>query len=213
MDCQVLKFDKLNNKFQRVIGRLKSIKDEKTKYINLINDLESKIDILEKCLEVFQVLSEMKKEEIKNKIENLVTKGLRTIFERSDYRFEIIMEQKRNVMTAKPLLYSEFQGKEYCSEIMDGHGGGLIDVISFIMQIIVMISMRNTVNQIIIADEPFKHVSRDYLPNVAEFLKYLNEITYVQIIMVTHKSEFLDIADKKFEVNLNKKKETVINQL
>ena len=95
--------------------------------------------------------------------------------------------------------------KEFSTDIIDGHGGGVVDVTAFILQVIVLLALSNKLEKVIIADEAFKHVSQEYLSNVAQFMQYLNEITGIQIIMVTHKSEFLDVADKKYEVRLNDK--------
>lgn len=175
-------------------------------------DLEKRVLFYDKCLRVFQTLAEIKKEEIKKKIESLVTKGLRTIFERSDYRFEIQMELKRGVMTAKPIMYSKFNGEEFSSEITDGHGGGLVNVVSFLLQVIVLLSFSSKIEKVIFADEPFKNVSREYLSNTSEFVSYLSKISGIQFVLITHKTEFEECADKVFKVSLNKDKETIIKE-
>lgn|SRR3990167_924727 len=210
----------IKERFQNIEKRFYKLKGVKNSLEKIISDYEKQIaevklkevDI-EKCLKVLQTLIEMKKEKIKNRIENLVTKGLRTIFEREDYRFEIEMELKRGSMSARPILYSRFGNKEFSTDIIDGHGGGVVDVTAFILQVIVLLALSNKLEKVIIADEAFKHVSQEYLSNVAQFMQYLNEITGIQIIMVTHKSEFLDVADKKYEVRLNDKQETIIKEL
>ena len=207
------KIKEVERSFYRIQGRKIALKKELISYKKRKEQLKGNVKFIGNCIEVFQLLSELKKKQVKKKIEGLVTKGLRTIFEREDYRFEILMEQKRGVMTAKPLLYSRFGKDEFASEIMDAHGGGLVNVISFILQVIVLLSVKPRLERVMIVDEPFENVSKEYLSNVAEFLKYLNEITGMQFIMITHKPEFLDVADKKFEVRLNKNKESIIREL
>ena len=159
-----------------------------------ITHLDDVLIELDKCLNVFQVLIESKKREIKCRIESLITQGLRTIFERPDYKFTINMEIKRGVMTASPMVHSLFQGEEFQGEPMESHGGGLCDVISFLMQVIVLLSFKN-LEKVIICDEIFKHVSRQFLPNVAEFLRHLSETTKMQMIIVTHQDEIISCAD------------------
>ena len=178
-----------------------------------IYQLEDMLCELDKCLNVFSVLIESKKEEIKNRIESLITKGLQTIFERSDYRFSINMEIKRGVMTASPMVHSLFQGEEFATDPMDGRGGGLCDVIAFLLQVIVLLSFGNKFERVLVCDEVFKHVSRQYLPNIAEFLTYLTEKTGLQIIMVTHQDEITQCADKVFNVRLDPKGQTLIKEL
>ncbi|HHV03455.1 MAG TPA: hypothetical protein GXX64_06045, partial [Bacteroidales bacterium] len=49
-------------------------------------------------------------------------------------------------------------------------------------------------------DEPGKMISREYLPNVAEFLKQYAAKTGRQIIMVTHHEVLADVADVGYVV-------------
>ena len=208
-----MNIEEIERKVYRLDGRrqeiISDIKRNKIKRIELIREK----NIVNQCLDVFQLLSELKKKQVKIKIEALVTKGLQTIFERDDYEFEIVMQQKRGVMTAKPMLHSKFKGRDFSSEVMDGHGGGIVNVISFILQVIVLLSIRPKLERIIVADEPFENVSKEYLNNVADFIKYLADISGMQIILVTHKDEFLDVADKKFKVSLNKRGVSIIKVL
>ena len=207
------RFTYLRDSYNQKLGMSKTLNMRLKTHMSELQEVDTKIDFIDKCVNVFQALSEVKKEEIKQKIEALVTKGLRTIFERNDYRFELQMETKRGVMNAKPMLYTKFNDKEFGSDIIDSHGGGIVDVTSFLLQIITLLAFSYKLEKILICDEPFKHVSREYLSNVAEFISYLNEISGIQIIMVTHKQEFLDCANKKFEVKLNKDQETIIKEL
>jgi chromosome segregation ATPase len=203
----------IEKEFYRMQGRKLALKKEITSHRDRKDKLKRKVRFANDCVQVFQLLAELKKKQVKKKIEGLVTKGLRTIFERNDYRFEIQMEQKRGVMSAKPLLYSRFGKEEFPTDIMEGHGGGLVNVVSFILQVIVLLSIRPPLERIMIVDEPFENVSKEYLSNVAEFLRYLSDLTGMQFIMITHKPEFLDVANKKFEVRLNRKQESIIKEL
>lgn len=213
--CNSLKiqFSNLQKKFYEVNAKRNVLCDMIFKCENEILVVENDINVLQKCMKVMQTLIEIKKEEVKSKIESLVTRGLRTIFERDDYRFSIEMEIKRNVMNAHPIVYSNFQGKEFGADVIDGHGGGLCDVISFILQVIVLLSFSHKYEKIIIADEMFKHVARQHLPNVAEFLTYLTTLTNMQMIFITHQEELTECADKVFNVSLNEKCESVIKDV
>lgn len=55
----------------------------------------------------------------------------------------------------------------------------------------------------LILDEPAKHVSDDYIVNVAEFLKNVSSMFNRQIIMVTHNSHLLESGDYVYRVTLN----------
>jgi len=193
-------------------GRIENIEGSLIEHKKQRHTLLNEELLHDQCVKVFQTLVELKKEEIKVKIESLVTKGLRTIFNRPDFRFELIMEIKRGVMSAKPVLHSNFNDDAFASDIIDSHGGGIVDVTAFLLQVVTLLAFKK-ITRLMVCDEPFRNVSRDYLENVAEFLTYLCDISGMQIIMVTHKPEFKEHANKVFQVELNAKKESVITEL
>lgn len=54
-----------------------------------------------------------------------------------------------------------------------------------------------------ILDEPAKHVSEDYIFNVADFLKKTSEMFERQIIIVTHNNHLSAIGTNAYKVSLN----------
>jgi DNA repair exonuclease SbcCD ATPase subunit len=52
----------------------------------------------------------------------------------------------------------------------------------------------------VLFDEPGKMISKEYLPNVAEFLKQYAKKTGRQIILVTHHEALADVADVGYKV-------------
>jgi DNA repair exonuclease SbcCD ATPase subunit len=49
-------------------------------------------------------------------------------------------------------------------------------------------------------DEPFKNLSKDLQSKAGEILKLLSQKLGIQIIMITHEQELMEIADKTFEI-------------
>ena len=58
-------------------------------------------------------------------------------------------------------------------------------------------------DNVIVLDEPFRFLSRDLQERAGEILKTLSERMQLQIIMVSHIGEIIDVADKVFEVKKN----------
>ena len=52
--------------------------------------------------------------------------------------------------------------------------------------------------------EPFRFISRDLQQRAGEILKVLSNRMQLQIIMVSHIGEIIDVADKVFEVKKDK---------
>jgi len=196
------RINKINDFIKTSIGEKKALVRE---YKELKVDLkQSKKELkrLQKAHELLGICSEYVQEMTKNKIEEIVTEGLRRVFDK-DIEFVLQMEIKRGKMSATPLLKEKVLGKERISNIKDSRGCGVADIISFILNIVFLV-LKSDVPKIFIADEPFKFVSRDYLPRVAELLVWLRDLTGIQFIIVTHKSEFTEIADKVFEISQDK---------
>ena len=81
---------------------------------------------------------------------------------------------------------------------MESSGGGVVDVSSFALRIATW-SLSKT-NNVIILDEPFKHLSNDLQSRAGEILKRLSEKLKLQILMSTHIEDIIDVADRVFEV-------------
>jgi hypothetical protein len=94
-----------------------------------------------------------------------------------------------------PALRSTFKGKPIEVGIVEGHGGGVADVISFLLRVVVLSLARPRLALVLVLDEPFRHVSLEYLRGCATLLRELNRTAGVQFILVTHKPDLLDAAD------------------
>lgn len=69
-------------------------------------------------------------------------------------------------------------------------GGGVVDVVSFGLRLAAIICDVSQPRKILILDEPFRFVSVNYREKLADMLESLASQCGVQIIMVTHFSEF-----------------------
>ena len=100
---------------------------------------------------------------------------------------ELVFQDKRTGQTIDP---------------MEASGGGVVDLTCFALRISAF-ALENGTDNLIIMDEPFKFVSKDLVLRAGEILKTLSQKMNLQIIMVTHITEFIEIADKVFEVRKN----------
>ena len=99
------------------------------------------------------------------------------------------------------------------TSILDAHGGGVVNVAAFVLQVIVLALTKPKLAKVMMLDESFRNVSREYLSRVAELLKKLNKITGIQFILVTHKHELAEDADKIFEVKKDENGKTIIKEI
>lgn len=161
-------------------------------------DLETKVS------EVLQASADLVREDLKRKIEDLVTKGIRAVFGRHDMSFEFEISSA-NSLDAKPVLVTGFGDKVYKTSIVGNHAGGVADVVAFILRVVVLAMARPRMHPVVVLDESFRHVSPNRLRAVAGLVKELSDSAGVQFVIVTHKEELLDAADVIYRASMNDK--------
>lgn len=183
----------------------KSIKEKLENELTIKqNELEQAtnlIDILEQVRFLLQRTSEYAREQIKQQIEMLVTHCLQFVFG-PNLEFEIELNEVRGKANAEFYVISTYDDVKIKTKPQDARGGGIVDVISLALRIAVIQSTNTYKEGPLILDEPAKHVSNEYIGNVAQFLKQISDIFHRQVIMVTHNQYLSEIADLAYKVEL-----------
>ena len=157
--------------------------------------------------------SEFARQQLKQRIEQTVTAALAAIFADSTMRFEIEMKDIGGKPAADWRVVScyEIPAKAGDEDVKisaytvvaspeDAKGGGVTDVVSLALRLALLELSRPRVEGPVLLDEPGKMISKEYLPNVAEFLKQYAAKTGRQIFMVTHHDVLADVADVGYKV-------------
>lgn len=160
----------------------KKLKDTATMSSNLV-----------KARDIMISVGIISQEEIKIVIEELVTQALQGIFG-DNYSF--VLENKIARNKPETEFYVIQDGKK--RSLKDELGGGVIDVISFAIRIILWAITSDRTDNVIILDEPMKFVSKDKLEMCGEMLRYMSEILNIQFILITHEGQLINAADAAF---------------
>lgn len=132
-------------------------------------------------------------------IEALVTEGLQTIFD-DTLSFHILQKVNGKTATVEFVVQTALPGDRVVStSVLEARGGGLAAVIGFLLRLVVLLLKRDDNQKLLVLDEVFAHVSAEYLPGLAEFLRKLVDKTDVQILLVTHQEELTETADKIYK--------------
>lgn len=163
-----------------------------------IADLGEVIEDLDRVTVLLNSLGEDRQLKAQQTIEELVTRGLQTIFDES-LSFHIVQTVKGKTANVEFLVRSTLPGSVVETPVMDARGGGLAATIGFLLRLVVMLLSKGTKTEnILVLDETFAHVSAEYLGPLGEFLREVVDKTGVQIVMVTHQPEFAEYADKVY---------------
>jgi len=161
------------------VGR-DTLKREKTRQ----NALENELAEIKELIEICQGLDTLFVKNAINTLENLTNYALRYVFG-DTYTFKINQKVSRNNSVCE-LTFTK-NGKSF--NPINAMGGGVVDLVGFCLRIGVGSLHNPAVGRVFILDEPFKFVSKDYLPKVAELLEELSRENGFQFIIVTHLSE------------------------
>lgn len=207
-----LEFDKSIEEIEKYTQQLmveyamkKNMKEKLEKDLNAkqneLEEVANLIDVLEQVRLLLQRASEYAREQIKQQIEMLVTHCLQFVFG-PNLEFEIELSEVRGKTNAEFYVVSTYDDVKIKTKPQDARGGGVVDVISLALRIAVIQSTDLYKDGPLILDEPAKHVSNEYINNVAQFLKQISDVFHRQIIMVTHNQYLSEIADLAYKVEL-----------
>ena len=191
---------------QKIKELYQQSKGMKNQLINLLeksklekNQLEQKLKYVEQAQVFLQKVAQETQEHLKFQIEDIVNLALETCFP-GEYEFEILFEISRGKTSAELSFKDQRSGRPI--DPINASGGGVADVVAFALRI-ACYAMENGTDNLIVLDEPMKFVSRDLLANVCEIFRTLADKLNLQVIMVTHIPELIDVADRVFVVKKN----------
>lgn len=182
-------------------GKSSKLKEQLDDNNRSLEKIELELDLLHKVSILFQKTSEFAREQAKVQVESLVTKCLQFVFE-TEIEFLIEIEELRGKANAEFYVVNESENSIIKSKPELSRGGGVVDIVSLALRIAFLQTHKPRIEGPLILDEPAKHVSDDYIYNVADFLKQTSSLFNRQIIMVTHNDHLASIGSSAYRVDL-----------
>src|SRR5690625_1132520 len=145
---------------------------------------------------LLQMTSEYARQQAKQRIEEIVTSALTVVFG-TDYKFTVEITTRANQPVAEYYLESDGIITQLRPPDYD-RGGGVADVVSLALKLAV--AELSGVKGTLMLDEVGKHVSQEFAPNVAYFLKQYSEQFDRQILLITHNGSLAEVADHSLGV-------------
>ena len=162
-------------------------------------DCREKVEIISKSQDIVNAVTMATLQEIKVFIEEAVTLCLAIVYG-EEYRLELDYEVKRGRSEAKIWLVRDGIKLDPKSEI----GGGVIDVISFALRIVMWILSQPRTEPVFFYDEPFRFVSRDNTYKLVVMNKEVCNTFDAQFIIVSHNDELVDGASRFVRIRKEK---------
>lgn len=180
-------------------GMRKQIESDLVFKKNHLEKLDGMIWLVEKAQVLLQKVAQETQSQLKFRIEDIVNMALETCFP-NEYEFKLDFNVARGKTDCSLVFLSKRTGREI--DPMNASGGGVVDVVCFALRTACYV-LESDVDNVIVLDEPMKFVSQNLRSRVCEVIRNLSDKLGVQFIIVTHIDEFIEIADKVFEVRKN----------
>jgi len=191
---------------EQVKAKFIAYKTELRLTLNSLESKEQELAILKKYNEDLQkaraIIGEVGKNTqtyLKEYIESMCSMALQTVFE-EEIKFIIDFDIKRNRPEAKINL----QINNLLIDPKDSCGGGVLDVASFALRVVLWSIENPKSSNVIILDEPMKFL-HGRIENAMKMIKDLSKKLNIQFIIVSQMEEFAENADKVFLVTHNGK--------
>jgi DNA repair exonuclease SbcCD ATPase subunit len=169
-----------------------------------IGTLTAEIALYEKVTGVLSSIGEQRQVAAQHTIEGLVSRGLQTVFEAPELSFHITQSLRGKQVVVDFIVRTTFaDGHTVDTDVLAARGGGMAAVVGFLLRLVLLLLAPSRQSSLLILDEPFAHLSREYVPAMASFLRELCDKTSVQIVLVTHQPEFAEVADVRHQFSLD----------
>lgn len=195
----MMDINRVKQLFLQSKGMKKQVENNLVQNKKTVDNLNKRIKLLEQAQAFLQKVAQDTQSQLKFQIEDIINLALETCFP-NEYQFQLQFNIARGKTDAELVFLSQKTGRSI--DPMNASGGGVVDLTAFALRI-ASYALEQGVDNVIILDEPFRFISRDLQVRAGEILKTLSEKLSLQIIMVTHIGEMIDIADKVFEVKKN----------
>lgn len=150
---------------------------------------------VEEVLQVFQTASTKIQEKLRFQVTDIVQTAVDTVF---PGRYIFCMEFSTKNNRTFTSIYLERDGLRM--DPMTCNGGGVGDLVALGLRMACW-TIGRTANTLIM-DEPYKNLSANFRPIMGEILKTLSKRLGLQVILVTHDAEIINIADRVFHLTL-----------
>ncbi len=176
---------------------LQALRDQVQRDLDLrcreVDELTSRLDKLAKVGELFRALLDRLVLDHVRSIEGVVSEGLRTIFVDQDLSFEAEISQRYNKIAIDFVIRQDNERLPIRGHPLESFGGGPASLASLILRILALIRLKRW--PLLALDETLLAVSEEYVDRTGLFLQKLANSTGLSILLVTHKTSFLDHAN------------------
>ena len=171
------------NKLAQAKGRLGVLTDQRDNLQAAMEATEKELKASDEALAAVLAAAKVTQAELERSLATVVSEALADVFP-DPYKFRMEFVNRRN-NTEVDLIFDRDGNR---TRPLKDSGFGAADIASFALRVSFILMSKN--RKLLIIDEPFRQLSEGYRGVAATMAKSLAESLGIQIILVTHISEF-----------------------
>lgn len=183
----------LNNRVGQITGEFNSLEDAQDKDFYKLGELNQLREDLDKAIELLTVVQGVTRDRIKAEFETLASWALKYVFQK-DYRFVLVFSTRGNLQELRFAIQDP--GNDEPLDPMDTRGGGVMNVVSLILRLILMEVSTPKIKGYILLDEALTNVNGlDNIERLNSFMEQLSKNFKRQIIHISDMNIFKEGSD------------------
>lgn len=186
-----------------------NLKEEISKLEEEIEEHQSNLVLGVESVNFIEKTANHERSLIKDKVESVITDALKEIYG-NEYSITFDYTMKRNKTSVDIYLTKHTKLGDIVRK-QGGFGGGVSDVISLPLKLLVLLALKNN-DKILIADEPGKHMD-ERVDKFGFFLKNVCDKLGIQLIILTHHESLAEFGDAVYKVSMIDKITTKVERI
>lgn len=192
----------LSLEFEVLKRRRSEMCDNRNRLSGEIENDKEKYVVLNNSSEIIKKAISDRRGAICDNLSSLGTNALQYALGTNDLEMKIIERDYRDSICSDVKVVNSSTGLE--TPILGAKGGGIMDIVNTAMRIGILNFLRDPViDGPIILDEPYKQLSKEYQPAIAELLRQIVDNFGRQVILSTHNEFIKESGGQKLRVGLS----------
>lgn len=182
-------------------GRWEQLREELASRREQLTARQRERELYAQVAALLRIAAEKAREDARQQVEMLVSDALQYVFG-PHLEFRIVTQEVRGRPEAEFYVVSSYGAHRVQTRPQDARGGGVVDVVSLALRTALLLLARPPLAGPLVLDEPAKHVSEEYIANVATLLRHVSSHFGRQVIMITHNQHLAQVGDQAYLVEM-----------
>lgn len=154
------------------------------------------VEIAQKAGDIIRIVADDRRTCMKERVEKLLSYGLTAAFNepmKAELTYQAWGMSDRISIT--------ITDRNVTTQIEDSRGGGVVNIVSFLLELLILHTFSPAQRKLLLLDEPFSMVSEGNVEAVGSLVSELAHKMGIQIVLITHSTALAESGDKVYRIS------------